>query len=89
MDAKLQAPTTEVSVEDLEQALELTDNEERSEDEQRILEGIVNFGSKDAKQVMTPTDRHQHLQQRRIPGVTCVQPSWHPASAAFPCTRAP
>ena len=54
MDAKLQAPTTEVSVEDLEQALELTDNEERSEEEQRILEGIVNFGSKDAKQVMTP-----------------------------------
>ena len=54
MDAKLQAPATEVSVEDLEQALELTDNEERSEDEQRILEGIVNFGSKDAKQVMTP-----------------------------------
>lgn len=54
MDAKLQAPSTEVSVEDLEQALELTDNEERSEEEQRILEGIVNFGSKDAKQVMTP-----------------------------------
>ena len=44
----------EVSVEDLEQALELTDNAERSEDEQRILEDIVNFGSKDAKQIMTP-----------------------------------
>lgn len=54
MDDKLQAPATDVSVEDLEQALELTDNAERSADEQRILEGIVNFGSKDAKQVMTP-----------------------------------
>lgn len=54
MDNQLEAPSTEVSVEDLEQALELTDNAERSEDEQRILEGIVNFGSKDAKQVMTP-----------------------------------
>lgn len=54
MDRKLEPPAREVSVEDLEQALELTDNAERSEDEQRILEGIVNFGSKDAKQVMTP-----------------------------------
>lgn len=54
MDRKLEPPTREVSVEDLEQALELTDNAQRTEDEQRILEGIVNFGSKDAKQVMTP-----------------------------------
>lgn len=54
MDGKLQSPNTEVSIEDLEQALELTDNAERTEDEQRILEGIVNFGSKDAKQIMTP-----------------------------------
>ena len=54
MDNKLANPAADVSVEDLEQALELTDNAERSEEEQRILEGIVNFGSKDAKQVMTP-----------------------------------
>ena len=54
MDNKLTSPSTEVSVEDLEQALELTDNADRTEEEQRILEGIVNFGSKDAKQVMTP-----------------------------------
>ena len=54
MDGKLESPNPEVRVEDLEQALELTDNAERSEEEQRILEGIVNFGSKDAKQVMTP-----------------------------------
>lgn len=54
MDDKLSSPSTEVSVEELEQALELTDNAGRTEDEQRILEGIVNFGSKDAKQIMTP-----------------------------------
>lgn len=54
MDKKLANPATDISVEDLEQALELTDNAERSEEEQRILEGIVTFGSKDAKQVMTP-----------------------------------
>lgn len=54
LDNKLEPPMREVSVEDLEQALELTDNAERSEDEQRILEDIVNFGSKDAKQIMTP-----------------------------------
>jgi gliding motility-associated protein GldE len=54
MDDRLAAPAAAVSVEDLEQALELTDNADRTEDEQRILEGIVNFGSKDAKQVMTP-----------------------------------
>ena len=36
MDNQLEAPSTELSVEDFEQALELTDNAERSEDEQRI-----------------------------------------------------
>ena len=54
MDRQLASPNREVSVEDLEQALELTDNAGRTPDEQRILEGIVSFGSKDAKQVMTP-----------------------------------
>ena len=54
MDRQLASPNLEVSVEDLEQALELTDNAGRTPDEQRILEGIVSFGSKDAKQVMTP-----------------------------------
>ncbi|MDA0728242.1 MAG: gliding motility-associated protein GldE [Bacteroidetes bacterium] len=54
MDDRLAQPVAAVSVEELEQALELTDNSERTAEEQRILEGIVNFGSKDAKQVMTP-----------------------------------
>ena len=45
MDGCQTSSSHEVSVEDLEQALELTDNEERSEEEQHVLEGIVNFGS--------------------------------------------
>ena len=40
------------SVDDLEQALELTDKED-IKDEQRILEGIVRFGDETAKEIMT------------------------------------
>ena len=43
-----------LSVDDLEQALELTANESSNEDEQRILKGIVRFGSTTVKEVMTP-----------------------------------
>ncbi len=41
-----------LSVDDLEQALELTDKEDIKE-EQRILEGIVHFGDETAKEIMT------------------------------------
>lgn len=41
-----------LSVDDLEQALELTDNEE-IKDEKNILESIVRFGDETAKEVMT------------------------------------
>jgi len=41
-----------LSVDDLEQALELTDNEEIKE-EKRMLEGIVRFGDETVKEVMT------------------------------------
>lgn len=41
-----------LSVDDLEQALELTDNEEIKE-EKKILEGIVRFGEETAKEIMT------------------------------------
>ncbi len=44
----------ELSVEDLEHAVNVTDSAERSEEENRILSGIVNFGSKDVKQIMRP-----------------------------------
>ncbi|MEY2964106.1 MAG: hypothetical protein RL754_1367 [Bacteroidota bacterium] len=43
-----------LSVDDLEQALELTSDGETTEDEQRILKGIVRFGSTSVKEVMTP-----------------------------------
>lgn len=45
---------TEISIDDLSNALELTNSEDRTRDEQKILEGIVSFGSKSVKQVMTP-----------------------------------
>lgn len=50
---RVEVPSADLSVEDLAHALHLTDDDDRSEDEQRILEGIVALGSKDAKQVMT------------------------------------
>lgn len=43
-----------LSVDDLEQALELTSDHTSTEDEQRILKGIVRFGSTAVKEVMTP-----------------------------------
>jgi gliding motility-associated protein GldE len=54
MDRRMSTPTGGVSVEVLEQALELTADGDRTAEEQRLLEGIVSLGSKDAKQVMTP-----------------------------------
>ena len=42
-----------VSVGDLEQALELTQDDERTDEQQKILSGIVSFGSTDVKQIMT------------------------------------
>ena len=50
---RVEVPAADLSVEDLEQALHLTADHDRSDEEQRILEGIVALGSKDAKQVMT------------------------------------
>ncbi len=44
----------DLSIEDLEHAVQITDSEDRSAEENRILSGIVNFGSKDVKQIMTP-----------------------------------
>ncbi len=42
-----------LSVDDLEQALELTDNEEIKE-EKSMLQGIIRFGDETAKEIMTP-----------------------------------
>lgn len=42
-----------LSVGELEHALELTDDEERTDEQQKILTGIVSFGSTDVKQIMS------------------------------------
>ena len=54
LDRNIKRPVQDLSAKDLENALFLTDNENRSTDEKEILERIVKFGDKDAKQVMTP-----------------------------------
>jgi len=54
LDRNIKRPVQDLSSKDLENALFLTDNENRSTDEKEILERIVKFGDKDAKQVMTP-----------------------------------
>ena len=46
-------PNADLSASDLEQVLQLTADDERTDEEQRILEGIAALGTKDAKQVMT------------------------------------
>lgn len=49
----VQKEKRQLSVDDLEQALELTDKEELKEEE-RMLQGIIRFGDETAKEVMTP-----------------------------------
>lgn len=51
---KLSKNEDDFSVEQLSQALEMTDYSETSEDEQKILEGIASFGLTEVSQVMTP-----------------------------------
>ena len=43
-----------ISVDQLSQALELTDDQDTTQEEQKILQGIVTFGNTDTKQVMKP-----------------------------------
>jgi gliding motility-associated protein GldE len=43
-----------ISVDQLSQALELTNNEDTTKEEQQILQSIVSFGNTDTKQVMRP-----------------------------------
>lgn len=51
---KLGKQKTNISVDQLSQALELTSTEDTTTEEQKILEGIVSFGNTDTKQVMSP-----------------------------------
>lgn len=52
IESRIQKRGYNISVDDLNQALELTINEETTEEEKGILKGIVNFGTLYVKQVM-------------------------------------
>mgnify|MGYP001449093734 CR=1 FL=1 len=53
IENKFSIQKTNLSVNQLSQALELTNQEDTTEDEQKILEGIVTFGNTEVKQVMS------------------------------------
>ncbi len=53
IENKLQKKQTDISVETLSEALKLTAND-TTDEEQKILEGIVNFGNTETVQVMCP-----------------------------------
>lgn len=54
IDRRIKKKTDSISVDHLEHALNITKDVAESEDEKKILEGIVKFGNTDAKQIMTP-----------------------------------
>ena len=54
IDKKVTKKTNAVSVDELEHALDLTKDSVETEEEKKILEGIVQFGNTDVKQIMTP-----------------------------------
>ncbi len=54
MHNKLGKQKTNISVDQLSQALELTSDGDTTKEEQKILKGIVSFGNTDTKQVMRP-----------------------------------
>jgi len=53
IEHKLRKKSTDISVEKLSKALELT-KENASKEERKILKGIVNFGNTEARQIMIP-----------------------------------
>lgn len=54
MHNKLGKQKSNLSVDQLSQALELASDEDTTKEEQKILQGIVSFGNTDTKQVMQP-----------------------------------
>ena len=54
MESRLAQKNNEFSIDKLSQALELTNEEETTKEEHKILQGILNFGNTDTKQVMCP-----------------------------------
>jgi gliding motility-associated protein GldE len=51
---KIKKGKANISPDELEQALELTKESDQSEDERKILEGIVKFGNTEVRQIMKP-----------------------------------
>jgi putative hemolysin len=54
LENRLSKSSSNISVDHLSQALELASDSDTSNEEKRILEGIVTFGNTDTKQVMRP-----------------------------------
>lgn len=54
LENRLAKAKSNLNVSQLSQALELTSNEETTDEEQKMLKGIVSFGNTDTKQVMRP-----------------------------------
>jgi gliding motility-associated protein GldE len=54
METRLARKNNEFSIDKLSQALDLTGDQETTKEEHKILQGIVNFGNTDTKQVMRP-----------------------------------
>ena len=54
IENKLSKKQSNLSIEKLSQALELTSDEATTKDEQKILEGIVSFGNTETSQIMIP-----------------------------------
>lgn len=52
IDKRIKKSATEISVHDLDHALEITEIEGVTEEDKKILEGIVKFGETDVKQIM-------------------------------------
>ena len=54
IETKLNKKKSNISVEKLSLALELTSNDSNNKDDQKILKGIVSFGNTDTSQIMIP-----------------------------------
>lgn len=54
IEKKFNVQKSNFSVDQLSQALELTNQEETTQEEQKILEGIVTFGNTEVRQIMSP-----------------------------------
>lgn len=54
LDKLIKPKAHNISMDDLSQALELTDDGGMADEDHKILQGIVNFGNTDVKQIMKP-----------------------------------